>query len=307
MIGSRDRRATGIHIIDNTLRIVEVGVAGQVLALHALAQEELPNPFVPAQLDNREQREELAQVLRQVRADRGIRFDHPVVALNSPLFYLKHRPLMQAGRRANRRHLFWEAHQFLGDESTEYGIDCALTQHGGFVVAARRYLLDLYMDVFDQAGIENLDFDIAPFALYNAFETTDLLSDERPELLVDIALSEASIILIRDGEFAAVASWSWEDGLDADRRLADLEERIGALVGEVSETEWPQRMWLAGVAARESNWDTELPDRFSMPGALLDPFQDVDQSPLSPIDAPLLEAKSEFAVPAGLAFRGLFG
>ena len=306
MFGPRDRRATGIHIVDNTLRIVELGRIGPVRTLHALARKELSGSFAPTYLASDELRRELAETLRQIGAERGIRFDHPFIALNERAFYFKRYPLLQANRRTNREHLLWETRQFLAAEPDEYGIDFTLTSYDGFVVAARRQLLELYVDAFAQAGVMDLDFDIAPFALYNLSESIALGAAGQSGLLLDISPPTGWAILLRDGELAAVSTCSWEHGADTDQCFAHLEEGIARLLEEGGDMEWPQHLWIAGAATPESDWETRLPARFSITGGRLDPFQGMDTSPVEEADPSLLESGSEFAVATGLAFRGLY-
>jgi Tfp pilus assembly PilM family ATPase len=306
VFGSRDKTATGIHIVDNILSIVEVGGAGEKVELHALIYKELPGPFEPGRLGSDDGRQVLTEALEQVRQERGIAFKNPVVALQEDSFYLKRRPLVEEDEKANREHLLWETRQFLADESGEYGIDFALTRHCGFAVAAHRRMLELYMEVFIQAGVKNLDFDIPPFALYNALEVADLLSAEQPELVLDVARSRACALLLRDGEIDAVSICAWDQDVVADARFDDLKGRIDALLEEGDEEERPQHIWIAGAAASEGRWSTDLPAGLSMAVDLLDPFRDIDTASLEETDSALLEAGSGFAVPAGLAFRGLF-
>jgi len=306
VFGSKERTATGIHIVDNTLCIVQIVGVEEVTELHALVQHALSGPIEPGRLDGAGGTEELIQVLRQLQQDRGLSFENPVMALPQDAFYLKSRPLVVAGEKANREHLLWETKQVLAGDPDAYSIDFALTRHCGFVVAAHRRVLDLYLDVCTQSGIKNPDFDIPPFALYNAMEVADLLAAEKVALALDIEPLRACAILVRGGEMAGVASCSWDEGAEMSARVSDLEERLGVLLEEGDEAERPQRMWIAGTAAIESQWSLELAEKLGMSGALMDPFRGIDISPLDSVDASLLSSRSKFAISAGLAFRGLF-
>jgi hypothetical protein len=96
VFGSKERTATGIHIVDNTLCIVETVGVEDTIELHALVQQALSGPIDPGRLDNDAGRAELIQALLQVRQDRGLRFDNPVMGLHEHAFYLKRRPLVGA-------------------------------------------------------------------------------------------------------------------------------------------------------------------------------------------------------------------
>ena len=306
MFGPKERTATGIHIVDNTLCIVQIVGVEEVTELHALVQHALSGPIEPGRLDGAGGREELIQALRHVQQDRGLSFENSVIALSQDAFHLKSRPLVVAGEKANREHLLWETKQVLAGNLDAYSIDFALTRHCGFVVAAHRRVLDLYLDVCTQGGIKNPDFDIPPFALYNAMEVAGLLSAKQVALALDIEPFRACAILVRDGEMAGVASCSWDKGAEMSTRISDLKERLGVLLEEGDEAERPQRMWIAGTVARESQWSVELAEKLGMSGALIDPFRGIDISPLDNADASLLSSRSKFAISAGLAFRGLF-
>ena len=306
MFGSKERTATGIHVVDNTLCIVQIAGGEEVTELHALVQHALSGPIGPGRLGSAGGAEELIQALCQVLQDRGLSLENSVLALPQEAFYLKSRPLVVAGEKANREHLLWETKQVLAGDLDAYSIDFALTRHCGFVVAAHRRVLDLYLDVCTQGGIKNPDFDIPPFALYNAMEVADFLAAEQVALALDIEPLRACAIMVRGGEMAGVASCSWDEGVEMSARISDLEERLRVLLEDVDEAEWPQRMWIAGTAALESHWSIELAEKLGISGALMDPFRGIDISPLDSADASLLSSRSKFSISAGLAFRGLF-
>ncbi len=303
MFGAKERTATGIHLVDNTLWIVQIAGVEEVTELHALVQHALSGS---GRLDGAGGTEELTQALLQVQQDRGLSFENSVMALPQEAFMLKSRPLVVAGEKANREHLLWEAKQVLAGDPNAYSIDFALTRHSGFVVAAHRHVLDLYLDVCNRGGIKNPDFDIPPFALYNAMEVADLLADEQDILALDIEPLGACAILVRGGEMAGVASCSWDEDVEVSSRISDLEECLGMLLKEGDEGARPERMLIAGTAAIEGHWSMELAENLGLSGALMDPFRGIDISPLAAADASLLPSRSKFAISAGLAFRGLF-
>ena len=327
---SREKRATGIQIDGSVLRVVELARAGDVTRLCSLAQEELPAHLTPARLPSDEVQVALAQLVARLGDEQDIRFDRPVLALLPGTYHLKRRPHGRGNERANREHLLWEAEQFVPDDGEEHTIDCALTSNWGFVVAVRQQVLELHADLLTQADVGALDFDIGPFALYNVLEAAELLPTAESQLLVDVVALGVCGLMLRDGELAGAETCSWEHNGEPAAQLAALEQHVGRLLaagerssGGPDNTEKPkapesgelagetvgesgvQRVWMAGNAEPGSNWSTYLSDRFSADPSPIDPFRNVDTSPVEAAQSALLEARACFAQAMGLALRGL--
>ena len=211
-------------------------------------------------------------------------------------------PVFAGRAEAQREHLLWEAEQFLADAVDEHVVDCVLADQVGIVVAARRSLLELYQDLFDQAEIEDLDFDVVAFALYNLMRWAGALEDAGTVLLLDVSQFEACLVLVRAGAPVAIAMRAWDCGRD--EQLADLGNCIEALLeGE----ELPSRLWIGGTAASEPAWSYDLPNRLGLEGELIDPFRGIDVEALEQVDASVLQTSPEYSVAVGLALRGLGG
>jgi len=303
VFGSSKKAATGIHIGADGLRVVELEVVGQNLELQALIHLELKGAFHPGQVDSPEGEAELIQALLQLREERGLRFRNAVVALSPASYQLKRRALPEAGDLDVRSYLEWEAEQILADETKAYGIDYVQTAATGFIVAAHRQSIRFYQEVFKSAKI-SIDLDIEPFALFNVLEFTEVVGDEGVELLVDVAGDRYWTILARDGEIeaASLGSWNGEAAAGSDP-LSEVSGRLSGLLEGVEAR--PDRVWISGSNSRHATWRVQLPDQLRISSALVDPFRGVDISQLNKDDSTQLASRSAFAVPAGLAYRGL--
>ena len=304
MFGSRKKAATGIHIGSDGLRLVEVANVDQGVQLQALVHRELDGTFKPGLVDSPEGKAQLIQALVELREERGLHFKNAVVALSHNSFQLRQRSLPDAGDRDNRAYLEWESEQILADDPKYYSIDFVQSAATGFFVAAHRHLIRFYQEVFTTAKVGRVDFDIAPFALFNTLEVTDVVTDDKVEVLVDVAPDRAWAILMRDGEIYSVAQCAWDAEEAVEDHLADLHERLATMLEEGEES-GPDRILISGVESKEGTWRVQLPDRLHISGALVDPFRGVDISPLGKDDTTQLASRSAFAVPAGLAYRGL--
>lgn len=303
MFGARQRRATGIHIADEGLYLVELIRHKGELELRHLVREPLPAGLTPARLTSDEARKELAQFLKQTGAAHELRFKNPCLALGRQAFLLKRRPRIQGDDRVNREHLWWEARQVLPDRFSEYALDCVRTPHYYFLVAVRRRMLGCYAALCREAGLSGPLFDVGPFALYNALEASGALGGEGAELLLDIGAAEAIILLINFGQLQAVSSCRWEEGAGAAARIEALAEAIRQLLDAESGTRRPQHLWLSGAAAADDFWGAALKDRLAAEARMLDPFQGVAAG-LAAEELPL-PARAAFGVAAGLAYRRL--
>lgn len=299
MFGARQRKATGIHIADQVLHIVELTRQRGEVRLTNLVQEALPFACTPARLAG-EDREELARLLRRVGAERGLTYANPGVALGAHAFLLKRRSWIHGSERLNREHLRWEIQQVLPDRLSEYALDFAKTPQGYFLVAARKRALQLYRALCRKGGLRRPLFDIGPFALYNALEASGNLAGEETEVLVDISPPEALVLLLNAGQLQAVSSCTWE-GDSPQLRRESLAESVQQLME--AENSRPGRLWLSGSAAADPEWNAMLSERIAAPTAVFDPLSGVDDSPLEEEVSPA--ARAACAVAAGLAYRCL--
>ncbi|MBI2506408.1 MAG: hypothetical protein HYW07_24595 [Candidatus Latescibacteria bacterium] len=301
MFGARQRRATGVHIADRVLHIVELIRHRGEVVLNNLVRETLPFACTPARLAGGE-REELARIVRRVGKERRIAFANPGVALGSHAFLLKRRPWIYGSEQLNREHLKWEVQQVLPDRLSEYALDFAKTPQGYFLVAARRRALKLYGALCRKGGLRHPLFDIAPFALYNALEASGVLGGEELEILVDVSPPEALVLLLNAGQLQAVGSCTWEGESPQIRREA-LVERVQQLIEAEGSLRRPRRLWLSGTAAADPEWNAVLSDKIALEVAVFDPLAGVDDSPLEERVPPAERAAC--AVAAGLAYRCL--
>jgi Tfp pilus assembly PilM family ATPase len=195
-----------------------------------------------------------------------------------------------------REHMQWEAEQFLDGGDEELSVDYLLASSWGFAVAARYSALDSYLDLGEEAGMGRVDVDVASFALYNAGEAADLLSDVGSELLVYAAQNEAYMLLLDEGEPLQVASCRWNKEDDSVQIMADVAARLVQEVdGEVG------CIWCAGP--EEEQWSPALSSQLGISVSLLDPLATVDTGMLPDEMTP--SQRSAYAIAVGLALRGI--
>jgi hypothetical protein len=189
--------------------------------------------------------------------------------------------------------------------------------------------MDRVRGVCHHAGISRPEFDLTPFALYNALEASAGFLNSGCELLLDVGADTARAILLIEGNLRCV-------GIVKARRLMTFANGTGARIADGGEAEVPaggqftppelplddfdewmdtlargaeklvraelgelhiDRCWLSGrhaVQAQES-----LSRRLGLGAQLLDPFSRIDTG-MQELDDPTV-----FATAAGLALRGI--
>ena len=296
LFGKGNKKATGVHIEDHLLRIVELVRAGGDPEVGAVFRAELPGSDLGP---------ELREALRRAARECSLSFANTCISLGWSQFYLKHWPLVEgANAKTNRHHLLWEASQFLAADLKDYGIDTFLGQSRGFVVAVRRRVLEHYREFCLQSGLKSPELDVVPFALCNALEGSRSGPAAGMEMLVGFSRRETSILLLRDGDLAAVESRVHSAEPEADWTGA-TEKCIDALLGKENRGENPERLWVADLTGCADSRATELSAHYSIRSAVLDPFRNLRTTRCKGAQQSLLGRGSEFAVAAGLAHRGL--
>ena len=336
MFGSRKKRATGIHIGDDALNVVEMSSSSREGAkIEGLVSLDLDRWPLSVRLSRDDVSHQLLEALRRSVDEYDLNFPSPLVALDPSLVSVKRRALIPGSDEDNREYLKWEATQFLSDDLDHYLLDFLLTTQFGFVVAVRRVAVEKLSSLCKDAGVAKPRFDAVPFALCNALEFSGG-SLEGVDLVIDIGDTEARLVLLNEGELQALESCNWWDGgfamyMDAfsyspgskqdtggkdfgkdrvanhasdDRSQAQLlSAALAGFVDRWADGKTPDRVWIAGRDADSPQWGAAVASTLSIPGESLNPFAAVEGSEeiVTNVNAPA------FAVAAGLAFRGLAG
>ena len=303
---SARRRATGVYIVDGKLQIVELGSNKGRVELLGLAQFDLKGSYTPEGLESEETSAELEEAFSRAEAECDIRFENFLICLEPQAYWIKWWPLFpEAAGKLDRAQVEWETEQFLNDEMAAYGVDFAFTSHCKIAVASRRRALEIYLDLCESAGLKDPDFDVAPLALFNAFEASDSIGVDS-QLVLDIHASGASALLLLDGDLAALDIWPWQSDVEGEAEpLEILSDHIEAMAKRSGHAELPANFWVAGPSGSDAAWKSRLVERFSASVSLFDPFAGLESEHCRCSDPALLEGGHRFAVTAGLAHRGL--
>jgi Tfp pilus assembly PilM family ATPase len=322
---SKKNRATGIHIGDDALNVVELSSSvREGPKVEGLLSLDLDRGALSMRLSREDATAQLLETLRRTVSEYDLDLSDSLIALDPSLVSVKRRALIPGSDQENRAYLKWEAEQFLSDDVDGYLLDFLLTTHFGFVVAVRRTVVEKLKSLCEDAGVIKPRFDAVPFALCNALEFSGAALEPGVDLVIDIGNSEARLVLLNEGELQALESCNWDgrfamygdvfsDALgqkeDADHENSNdrtnaqlLSAALGGFVERWADGKTPDRVWIAGRDA-STQWGEVVATSLSVPGESLDPFAALEDSEdiLAGVDTPA------FAIAAGLAFRGLAG
>ena len=287
------RKATGVHISGQTVRVAALDAGRSGVRPLVLASEELEQPFDPLALGDQQQRQALATKLVALAKAYDFDYRNACFSLDRHVGLIQRRPLVAGTEREQREQLLWESEQFLAEDASAFSCDFALTSEWGFVVAARHTALDCYRALGAATAVDQIDVDLVPFALYNASECADLLAEKQRALLLYVEEGEAWLLLVEEGELCALLHCAWEEDDDAVEALAGAARKLLS-----AESNGLQHLWGAGFV----HWNEGLAAQLGVPHSVLDPLAAVDPKLLGSATP---AQRSAYTIAVGLAQRGL--
>lgn len=311
-------RSIGIHLSDDTLRLVclEGGPGG--CALRALSEARLPLPFRPAVVRRATDRRRLADGIGPALAGMEAGSGELHVALGGGFYHLQKVPLEVASQEDRRDQIAWEASQTLIGPASDYLVDYHPAGRSAFWVAVHREAFDLCSDLFARLGVAVDSFEVEPMGLFYACRLTQRWADGRNAavLLGSVWLSFVST----DGGLLTGAETAYVDGQSVSAAAGPSDPDPDLAREEAFET---VRRWIYGDRAPdrrqtaysqvffsgEQKQTLNLIRRLQSPAspelAALQPFAACNTSALPEPQRPLLARQCAFGVAAGLAYRAL--
>jgi Tfp pilus assembly PilM family ATPase len=305
LLGSKRHRATGIHVTESEMRLVEMGRSGQRLILRGIEAKKLARPLQVDSLDSADGRQSLVHALGEARRVGGLGNGRVMVAVDHSAFLFKRRPWVRAEGRLGRDQLEWEVKQFLPSPPSSYRLDFVYGEHHAFVAAVPCRLVDSLAEIVAQAGMRRPSFDLLPLTLFNLLEAVGENANEGGDCILAPAAGGIWLVLVAAGQLLEANYLPWEEEGDRDTKVDIAVAAVNQMVGAEMESDEEVRLWLAGTFG--PSWSDALEGRLSHSCHTLDPFRYIDCTACEEDFAPLIKRGSEFAVAAGLACRGLTG
>lgn len=206
MLFSRTKEIIGLDIGTTALKIVELKKAKNEYQLKNLGVSSLPKEtIVNGALKNSAA---LVNTITNLTENLKIKTKHVVAAVSGHPVIIKKINIPTMSEKELSESIQWEAEQYIPFDLEEVNIDFQIlgineinpNQMEVLLVAAKKSLLNEYVEAISQAGLETVIVDIDSFALENAYEL-NYPDEEIPVVaLVDLGRSVININVVKEGK-----------------------------------------------------------------------------------------------------------
>ena len=194
----------GLDIGSSCVKAVELKPAGDAFELSKLGHATLPSEAIVqgAFLNTTA----IVDAIREAMERAGIRGREIATAISGHSVIVKKITLQQMSREQLEESIKWEAEQYIPFDVNEVNLDFQILdtaqgegQMDVLLVAAKKDLLDDYVQVIAEAGYSAQVVDIASFAVENAWEANTAGEDEGVVALANIGSQVSNINVVTGG------------------------------------------------------------------------------------------------------------
>lgn len=311
---SKKDRTAGLDLGSRFIKLVEItdGSKESVMKLY----EQVPLP--PGVIEDGLVRDDgkLAQAVTEVFRKSGCRASRVAVALPGTAVVVKKAAFQKMEEKDLRALLTDEGEKYLPFETVEnVNFDFYILGESPFnpnqmdviIVAARKEIVERYIDAVEQGGRKVVILDVDAFALETAYERNYDFEPTDVDALVHIGASITTVNVLRGGVSALIRSFpmggdSIKEALLAEPLLAEIERSLDYYSSTAMEP-LIRQVLLSGGGVKVPGIRESLAGRVHTNVNFFDPFQKIHCDPkLFP--EPYLDEIRTLAVPAvGLALR----
>jgi len=343
----RSKSVIGLDIGSSSVKAIEVVPRGNGFELLHLGGAALPHDaIVEGAFLNASA---IADAIREAIAKSGSRAKHAAAAVSGHSVIVKKITVPAMTAAELEESIRWEAEQYIPFDVNEVNLDFEILQAGDaerpmevLLVAAKKDLIDDYVNLIGEAGLTPSVIDVAGFAVENAFEANYGASDE-VIAIVNIGAQSSTINVLAGGvpaftrdvatggnQYTAEIQRAMSVGFDEAERIKigergsesqdvvpqEVEQAMRAvtnnLVGEIARSldffaataadMRIQRVYLAGGSSRVSGLEAAFKERTGLEVELMNPL--AKMLPSNRFDAEFLDQVGpSLSVGIGLAMR----
>ena len=343
----RSKSVIGLDIGSSSVKAIEVVPRGNGFELLHLGVAALPHDaIVEGAFLNASA---IADAIREAIAKSGSRAKHAAAAVSGHSVIVKKITVPAMTAAELEESIRWEAEQYIPFDVNEVNLDFEILQAGDaerpmevLLVAAKKDLIDDYVNLIGEAGLTPSVIDVAGFAVENAFEANYGASDE-VIAIVNIGAQNSTINVLAGGvpaftrdvatggnQYTAEIQRAMSVGFDEAERIKigergpesqdvvpqEVEQAMRAvtnnLVGEIARSldffaataadMRIQRVYLAGGSSRVSGLEAAFKERTGLEVELMNPL--AKMLPSNRFDAEFLDQVGpSLSVGIGLAMR----
>lgn len=200
----RSKSIVGLDIGSSSVKAVEVAPRGDGFELLHLGIAPLPHDAIVdgAFLNSAA----IADAIREAVARSGTKAKHAAAAVSGHSVIVKKISVPAMTVEELEESIRWEAEQYIPFDVNEVNLDFEVLQHGDaerpmevLLVAAKRDLIDDYVNLITEAGLTPAVIDVAGFAVENAFEANYQPGPEDVVAVVNIGAQVTNINVVSGG------------------------------------------------------------------------------------------------------------
>lgn len=203
-LGLGSKSVVGLDIGSSSVKAVEVKQKGDGFDLIGLGMAPLPaEAIVDGAFLNSSA---IVDAISEAVSMGGIKGKNAAAAVSGHSVIVKRINVPAASREELEESIRWEAEQYIQFDINEVNLDFEILQPGDadnpmevLLVAAKRDLVDDYVNVITEAGLTPAVVDVAGFAIGNAFEHNYLVDPEEVVALVNVGAQVVNISVVAGG------------------------------------------------------------------------------------------------------------
>lgn len=200
----RSKSVIGLDIGSSSVKAVEVVPRGNGFELLHLGVATLPHDaIVEGAFLNASA---IADAIREAIAKSGSKAKHAAAAVSGHSVIVKKISVPAMTAAELEESIRWEAEQYIPFDVNEVNLDFEILQAGDaerpmevLLVAAKKDLIDDYVNLISEAGLTPSVIDVAGFAVENAFETNYGSNPEEVVAIINIGAQTSTINVLAGG------------------------------------------------------------------------------------------------------------
>lgn len=243
----RSKSIVGLDIGSSCVKAVEVVPRGDGFELAHLGIAPLPHDAIVdgAFLNSGA----IADAIREALAKSGSKAKHVAAAVSGHSVIVKKISVPAMTVEELEESIRWEAEQYIPFDVNEVNLDFEVLQHGDaerpmevLLVAAKRDLIDDYVNLIGEAGLTPAVIDVAGFAVENAFEANYEPGPEDVVAVVNIGAQVTNINVVSGG----VPAFTRDVSTGGNQYTAEIQRALSISFDEA------ERIKIGEPSARES-------------------------------------------------------
>ena len=243
----RSKSIVGLDIGSSCVKAVEVIPRGDGFDLVHLGIAPIPHDAIVdgAFLNSGA----IVEAIREAVAKSGTKARHAAAAVSGHSVIVKKISVPAMTVAELEESIRWEAEQYIPFDVNEVNLDFEVIQHGDaerpmevLLVAAKRDLIDDYVNLISEAGLSPAVIDVAGFAVENAFETNFEPAPEDVVAVVNIGAQVTNINVVAGG----VPAFTRDVSTGGNQYTAEIQRALSISFDEA------ERIKIGEPSARES-------------------------------------------------------